>query len=72
LIEHNAWNVDVVEGGVIILEVVLWNSRDREMSIIRKLPILWNTKWEIPGFPRLPHFHIPVSLLWVRPLMNCR
>jgi hypothetical protein len=69
LIEYNAWKEDVVEG-VIILEVVLWNSRDREMSIIRKLPILWNTKWEIPGFPRLPHFHIPVSLLWVRSLMN--
>jgi hypothetical protein len=69
VIEHNLWKLELIDG-ILLLDIYLWNIRDREMSIIRKLPTLLNTKWEIPGFPRLPHFHIPVSLLWVRSLMN--
>jgi hypothetical protein len=69
LIEHNLWKLDLIDG-ILVLNLYLWNIRDREMSIIRNLPRLFNIKWEIPGFPRLPHFHIPVSLLWARLLMN--
>jgi hypothetical protein len=73
IIEHNTWILTrYLEGKILSLEIrwLLWNYRDREMTIIRLLPTLWRVKWEIPGFPRLPHFHIPVSLLLVRSLMN--
>jgi hypothetical protein len=74
---HNTILPQVVEGedGIdtnIILVILVETLYLRTQAEIRNLPILWAIKWIIPGFPKLPRFHIPVCFPCVRSLMNCR